>query len=109
MTGLTDQEFTALLPHFEHALVAYPQDRTIDGPPRTSRRSSTYSHCPLPLMADTQLFMLTYVKQRPMQEVQGQLCGMSQSNANTWSHLPHAVLNQAFAHQELLPPRSADG
>ena len=31
MTGLTEQEFTALLPHCEHALAAYLQDRTIDG------------------------------------------------------------------------------
>jgi hypothetical protein len=29
MTGLTQQEFEALLPHFEHALAAYLQDRTI--------------------------------------------------------------------------------
>ena len=28
MTGLTEAEFAALLPHFEHALVAYMQDRT---------------------------------------------------------------------------------
>ena len=41
MTGFTPQEFTALLPHVEHALAAYLQDRTIDGQPRTSRRYST--------------------------------------------------------------------
>jgi Helix-turn-helix of DDE superfamily endonuclease len=51
---------------------------------------------------------LTYVKQNPIQEVQGQLFGMSQSNANKWIHLLHAVLNQALAHQELLPARTAD-
>jgi Helix-turn-helix of DDE superfamily endonuclease len=108
MTGLTQQEFEALLPHFEHALVAYLQDRTIDGQPRTSRRYSTYDNCPLPTTADKQLFILTYVKQNPIQAVQGQLFGMSQSNANKWIHLLHAVLNQALAHQELLPARNAD-
>src|SRR5919106_1296551 len=108
MTGLTKEEFEALLPHFEHALVAYLQDRTIDGQPRTSRRYSTYDNCPLPTAADKQLFILTYVKQNPIQEVQGQLFGMSQSNANKWIHLLHAVLNQALAHQELLPARTAD-
>jgi hypothetical protein len=46
MTGLTEEEFTALLPHFEHALGAYLQDRTIDGHPRTSRRDRAYDHCP---------------------------------------------------------------
>jgi hypothetical protein len=59
MTGLTEQEFTALLPHFEHALAAYLQDRTIEGQPRTSRRYSPYDNCPLPTIADKQLFMLT--------------------------------------------------
>ena len=59
-------------------------------------------------MADKLLFILTYLKQNPIQEVQGQLFGMSQSNANKWIHLLHAVLNQALAHQELLPARTAD-
>ena len=108
MTGLNPQEFEALLPHFEQALAAYLQDRTIDGQPRTSRRYSTYDNCPLPTTADKQLFILTYVKQNPIQEVQGQLFGMSQSNANKWIHLLHAVLNHALAHQELLPARNAD-
>jgi hypothetical protein len=108
MTGLTEQEFTMLLPHFEHALAAYLQDRTIDGQPRTSRRYRPYGNCPLPTVADKLLFILTYVKQNPIQEVQGQLFGMSQSNANKWIHLLHAVLNRALAHQELLPARHAD-
>jgi hypothetical protein len=95
MTGLTGQEFTALLPLFEDALGANLRDRIIDGQPRTSRRYSLYDHGPLPTMADKRLFMLTYVQPHPIQEVQGQLFGMSQSNANTWIHLLHAVLNQA--------------
>jgi hypothetical protein len=107
MTGLTPQEFTALLPHFERAFLAYMEDHTIDGQPRTNRRDSTYDTSPLPTMADQLLFILTYVKQNPIQEVQGQLFGMSQANANKWLHLLHTVLNQAFAQQELLPARTA--
>jgi hypothetical protein len=107
MTGLTQPEFTALLPHFEHAFLAYMQEHTIDGQPRTSRRYSTYDTSPLPTMADKLLFILTYLKQNPIQEVQGQLFGMSQSNANKWLHLLHTVLNQALAQQELLPARTA--
>jgi truncated hemoglobin YjbI len=107
MTGLTEAEFTALLPHFERALAAYLQNRTIDGQPRTSRRYSAYDNCPLPTIADKLLFILTYLKQNPIQEVQGQLFGMSQSNANKWIHLLHPVLNQALADQELLPARTA--
>jgi len=108
MTGLTEAEFMALLPHFEQAFVVYMHDRTIDGQPRTSRRYSTYEICPLPTTADKLLFILTYLKQNPIQEVQGQLFGMSQSNANKWIHRLHPVLNQALADHELLPARTAD-
>jgi hypothetical protein len=108
MTGFTPQEFTALLPHVEHACLAYMADRTIAGQPRTSRRYSPYESSPLPTMADKLLFILTYMKQNPIQAVQGQLFGMSQSNTNKWIHLLHAVLHQALAHQELLPARNAD-
>ena len=95
LTGLTDAEFQALRPPFEQALVTDLQDRTIDGQPRTSRRYRSYATCPLPTLADKRLFILTYVKQHPIQEVQGQLLGMSQSHANTWIHVRHPVLNQA--------------
>jgi hypothetical protein len=107
LTGLTEAEFQALLPQFEQAFVTYRPDRTMDGQPRPSRRYSTYGTCPLPTIADKRLFMLTYVTQHPIQEVQGQLFGMSQSHANTWIHVLHPVLNQALADQALLPARTA--
>lgn len=96
-----------LLPHFEQAFVASMQHRTLDGQPRPSRRSSTYDTCPLPTLADKLLCILTYLKQNPIQEGQGQLLGMSPSNANTWIHVRHPVLNRAVANQELLPARTA--
>jgi hypothetical protein len=107
MTGLTEPEFTALLPPFEYAWLAYMEDHTLDGQPRTSRRYRTYETSPLPTMADKLLFILTYVKQNPIQEMPGQLFGMSQSNANQWIHLLHTVLNQALGQQELLPAHTA--
>ena len=107
LTGLTAAEFQALLPHFEQAFMTYMDERTIAGHPRTSRRYSAYDNCPLPTLADKLLFILTYLKQNPIQEVQGQLFGMSQSNANTWIHVLHPVLNQTLADQELLPARTA--
>jgi Helix-turn-helix of DDE superfamily endonuclease len=108
MTGLTAKEFQALLPHFAQAFETYMGTRTIEGQPRTSRRYSPYVTCPLPTMADKLLFILTSVKQNPIQAIQGQLFGMSQSNANKWIHLLHTALNQALADQDLLPARTAD-
>jgi hypothetical protein len=95
MTGLTEREFTALLAPFEHAWLAYRADHTLDGHPRPSRRYRTSETSPLPTMADKLRCIVTYVKQHPIQEVQGQLLGMSQSNANQWIHLLHTVLNHA--------------
>jgi hypothetical protein len=60
MTGLTEQEFTVLPPHVEHAYVAYMHDHTIEGQPRTNRRYSMYETCPLSTMADKLVFILTY-------------------------------------------------
>jgi truncated hemoglobin YjbI len=107
LTGLTEAECQAWLPHFEQAFRTYMDDRTIDGHPRTSRRYTPYGTCPLPTIADKRLFILTSVKQHPMQEVQGQRCGMSQSHANKWIHVLHPVWNQALADQARLPARTA--
>ena len=95
LTELTEAEFQALLLLFEQTLVTYMHDRTIDGQPRTSRRYTTYGSCPLPTVADKRSFILTYVKQNPIQEVPGQLFGMSQSHANQWIHVLHPVLKYA--------------
>jgi Helix-turn-helix of DDE superfamily endonuclease len=108
MTGLTATAFQALLPPFEQALETYMRTRTIDGPPRMSRRYRAYVTCPLPTMADKLLFILSSLKHNPIQELQGQLFGMSQSHTNQWIHLLHAVLHQAVADQDLLPARTAD-
>jgi hypothetical protein len=107
LTGLTDAELQALLPHFEQAFVTHMHDRTLDGQPRTSRRYRTYDTCPLPTLADKLLCILTDLKQHPIQGVQGQLLGMSQAHANNWIHGLHPVLHQALADQELLPARTA--
>jgi hypothetical protein len=66
MTGFTEEEFTALLPPFEHAWLAYMEDHTLDGHPRTSRRYSAYETSPLPTMADKLLFILTSLQQNPI-------------------------------------------
>jgi hypothetical protein len=108
LTGLTEAEFPALRPHVEPSLAHDLDDRTLDGPPRTSRRSSPDETCPFPTTADKRLFLLTYVTQPPLPEVQGQLVGMSPSTANQWIHRRHPVWNQALADQARLPARTAD-
>src|SRR5262245_18147184 len=107
MTGFTAQECTALLPARAHAWLAHMEDHTLDGQPRTSRRSRPAETSPLPTMADQLRFILTDVTQHPMQAMPAQLFGMSQATAHQWIHRLHTVLNQAFGQQELLPARPA--
>jgi hypothetical protein len=108
MTGLTEAEFMALLPRVEPAFVDDLQDHPIDGQPRTRRRYRTYDTCPLPTTAAKLRFIRTYVTQNPLQEVQGQLFGMSQAHANQWIQLRPPVWDRALADQALLPARTAD-
>jgi hypothetical protein len=59
-------------------------------------------------MANKRLFILTDLKQNPIQALQGELFGMAQSNACTWIRLPYSVSNHGIVDQDLLPARMAD-
>jgi hypothetical protein len=107
MTGLDRQEFDTLLPHFGQALERYMTRQTIDGYMRYGRRYTTYRNSPLPTLEDKLLFILTYLKINPIQQIQGQMFDMSQSNVSKWFHLLHDVLNLALAQQHSLPARNA--
>jgi hypothetical protein len=85
----------------------YLQRTTLDGFIREGDRAITYANSPLPTPQDRLLFILTYLKQHAIQEVHGQLFGMSQSNASKWVRLLLNLLNSALASQRLLPARTA--
>ena len=106
MTGLTADEFHALVPIFHTAFEAYMKRRTIDV--RYCRRYVSYANSPLPTTEDKLLFILTYLKQNPTQVMHGHLFQMSQSNVRKWVHLLHGALNYALSQQNLLPARTAD-
>jgi hypothetical protein len=108
MTGLTADEFHALVPIFHAAFEAYMKRRTIDGHVRYCRRYVSYANSPLPTTEDKLLFILTYLKQNPTQVMHGHLFQMSQSNVSKWVHLLHGALNYALSQQNLLPARTAD-
>ena len=108
MTGLTADEFHALVPIFHAAFEAYMKRRTIDGHVRYCRRYVSYANSPLPTTEDKLLFILTYLKQNPTQVMHGHIFQMSQSNVSKWVHLLHGALNYALSQQNLLPARTAD-
>lgn len=107
LTGLTQPEFQHLVPHFASSFADALQGQTVEGYDRIGRAYTTYRNSPLPSIEDKLLFILVYLKQYPTQTVQGQLFGLSQSNANKWIHMLHPVLNQALAQADYLPRRAA--
>jgi hypothetical protein len=66
----------------------------------------SYRNSPLPTVEDKLLFILTYLKINPIQEIHGQMFDMSRTNVSKWFHLLHDVLNLALKQQQCLPARN---
>lgn len=105
LTSLTVDEFEQIVPPFEAAFVRYMQHWTMEGTPRTGRRYSQYTNCPLPSPEDRLLFILSYLKVAALQVAHGALFGMTQSNANKWIHVLLLVLHQTLRDLHDLPAR----
>jgi hypothetical protein len=106
LTSLTVAEFRALVPPFEAAFQAQMATWRLDGRPRTARRYTTYTNCPLPTPEDRLLFILVYLKTYPLQVVQGRLFGMGQSKAHQWIHVLLVVLRATLRALGDAPTRS---
>jgi hypothetical protein len=106
LTSLTVAEFRELVPPFEAAFQAHMAAWCLDGRPRTARRYTTYTNCPLPTPEDRLLFILIYLKTYPLQVVQGRLFGMGQSKAHQWIHVLLVVLRATLRALGDAPTRS---
>jgi hypothetical protein len=106
LTSLTVNEFGQLVPPFEAAFQAHMARWRLDGKPRTARRYTTYTNCPLPTPEDRLLFLLVYLKTYPLQVVQGRLFGIGQSKAHQWIHVLLVVLRTALRTRGDAPTRS---
>jgi hypothetical protein len=92
LTRLTWEEFPPVVPPFEVAFQTHMAQWRLDGPPRTARRYTTDTHCPLPTPEDRLLLILVYLKTYPLQVVQGRLFGMGQRKAHQWMPVLLVVL-----------------
>src|SRR5512139_2016159 len=104
LTGLARREFDELLPVFAQALqAAEAQARPVR---RKRQRAPGGGRKPgLQSVEDKLLFALVYTKTYPLQVVQGQLFGMSQSSANEWIHFLVPLLATALDALGALPER----
>lgn len=106
MTSLTEAEFESLVAKFERKYQEYMQEWCLDGKKRTQRSYSTYANCPLPSGEERLLFILTYLKNNPLQQLHGRLFGLPQCKANQWIRVLLQVLHQTLQALELTPARS---
>jgi len=106
LTSLTLDEFQRLVPPFETAFEAHMAAWRLDGRPRTARRYTTSTNCPLPTPADRLLCILVYLKTYPLQVVQGRLFGLGQSQAHQWIHVRLVVLRATLRTLGDAPARS---
>ena len=104
LTGLALREFDELLAVFAEALSAA---RARGKPkPKKRRRAPGGGRKPgLGTVEDKLLFILVYLKTYPLQVVQGQLFGMSQSSASEWIHSRLPVLATALDTMGVMPER----
>ena len=96
LTNLTPDEFRQLVPAFEAAFQAHMAEWCLDGKPRTARRYTTYTNCPLPTPEDRMLFILTYLKLNPVQAAHGLMFGLPQGKTNQWLQVLLPVLQIAL-------------
>src|SRR4029434_11069415 len=106
LTSLTLDEFQQLVPPFETAFHARMATWRMDGKPRTARRFTVYTNCPLSTPADRLFFILTYLKTYALQVVHGRLFGMVQGKANQWIHILLPALLAALRALGDAPARS---
>jgi Helix-turn-helix of DDE superfamily endonuclease len=106
MTSLTPNEFELLVPAFEQAFQAHMAEWRLDGKPRTARRYTTYTNCPLKTPQDRLLFILVYLKTNPLQVAHGVMFGLPQGKTNQWIHVLLPVLRASLRNLGDAPSRS---
>jgi hypothetical protein len=108
LTSLTVEEFQQILPVFEEKFCERMKYVRLDGKPRLGREYQTYVNCPLPMPEDRLFFILVYMKNNPLQVLQGQMFGMPQNKANQWIHTLLPVLLATMRSLGDAPARSLE-
>lgn len=105
LTGFTQSEFDAFVPTFRYHWDEYYSCFTLKGKPRL-RISYNRKSSQLPLISDKLLFILSYLKNNPLQEYHGATYGMTQPQCNEWIHRLSDVLLKTLKTLGELPERN---
>ncbi len=106
-TGLNLAAFYELLPSFEQAYAADLDEREQRRASKRQRERGGGRNGALLKLEDKLLFILFYFKVYPVQEVQGYVFEMGQTQAGEWIHRLTPILNQALGYEKQLPARKA--
>lgn len=106
-TGLNLAAFYELLPSFEQAYEADLDRRDKERTRKRQRERGGGRNGALSGSENKLLFILFYFKVYPVQEVQGYVFGMGQTQAGEWIHRLTPILNQALGYEKQLPARKA--
>jgi len=104
MTSLEVVEFEALLQPFGRSWEAALKKRAESKPRK--RKAGGGRKATLQTLEDKLLFILVYFKLYPIQEAQGAMFGVSQSQTNEWIQRLTPVLQEALGYEKLLPERN---
>jgi Helix-turn-helix of DDE superfamily endonuclease/DDE superfamily endonuclease len=105
LTGLTDKEFKALLPHFRSVAEGLVKPTKTKAGKKRKRNQGGGRKSKLALVEDQLLFILVYQKSYPLQELLAQTYGVSQTSVNTWIHHYLPILKQALDDMGVMPER----
>ena len=105
LSGFTEVEFEAFVPCFENHWKEYYSHYTLSGKPR-QRISYNRKTSKIPLTKDKLLFILSYLKNNPLQEYHGATYDMTQPQCNRWVHLLSEILLKTLKTLGELPDRN---
>jgi hypothetical protein len=106
LTSLTQEEFETLAIEFAKDWTDYHTRYTLEDKPR-ERRLATQETGPLPTIEDKLLFICSYLKTYPIQELHAAIFGMEQSHTNVWIHRLARFLLKTLERLKHLPERNA--
>lgn len=108
MTSLHPQEFDDLLEDFAPEWERFYRYRTLDGKLRNKPCFAEHGNALLKGTDTKLLFLLTYLKNNPLQQSQGFSFGISQPRVSQIKDTLLAVLNQTLNRRGLLPVRNGE-
>ena len=105
LTGFNLEEFEAFLPFFQEEWNDYYSRFTLTGKPR-ERISYNRVNSKIPKIGDKLMFILSYLKNNPLQEYHGATFKMTQPQCNDRIHLLVEILRKTLKNLGALPDRN---